>query len=124
MGRRKKQRVCVKSYRKDDGKMVKGYCYDRKDVGKKGRGKKVIPITRKGALKKLGYSTDGSATSRHMALAKAVKKFGYASVRGMLGAQVRLRKSGKGRVLPKGAKADKKIFQRDYDWLVKSHGKG
>jgi len=118
----KKIRVCVKSYKRTDGTRVKKHCFLRKDVGAPGKGPKVVEKAmgreiKKGKLGKHGYSTDRPADARHRALAKAVKDYGYASVRGMLGIQVHVfRKRQKDHA--------KNVFQDDFDWLVKTYGSG
>lgn len=85
--------------------------YKIKDVGAVGRGKKVVVIKRKGALKQLGYSTSASATQRHRALMKAFKKYGKPTVFKMLQAQVVLRK----RTQPKA----RTVFVADRNWVEK-----
>jgi hypothetical protein len=80
------------------------------DVGAKGRGKKVVLIKRKGALKKLGYTTSASQWVRHKALNKAMRKFGKPSVFKMLQAQVVMRK----RTQP----MTEEIFRTDRDWVA------
>ena len=137
-GRRKKLRVKVKPTRfklsaktytiHRNGKTIrvhrkakwvtrKGYTAKRKDVGKPGRGKKVIKKIERGKLKKFGYSTSKSTQARHKALAKAVKAYGADKVWHMLHAQVILRLHQKG----KAAKT-RKIFEQDRDWITKKHG--
>jgi len=81
-----------------------------KDVGAVGRGKKVVKIARKGALKKLGYSTGASEVARRRALSKAMRQFGEPTVFRMLQAQVVLRK----RTQPEA----RRVFERDRDWVV------
>ena len=95
---------------------VKGYSYKKKDLGKPGRGKKVIPIKHEDALTKLGYSTKKSAAARHRALKKAARKYGKRKVWHMLHAQVVFRKDTQPR--------NRKIFQADRDWVkeVLLHG--
>jgi len=85
--------------------------YEIKDIGTKGRGKKVVVIKRKGALKNLGYSTGASTTQRHRALMKAFRKYGKPTVFRMLQAQVVLRK----RTQPHA----RKVFEADRNWVEK-----
>jgi len=90
--------------------------YMARDVGKPGRGKKLIEIE-PGKLKKYGYSTDKNARARRRALAKAVKAYGATSVFRMLNAQVVLRKSAR-----TGERArDKRIFKADRDWVKRRY---
>jgi len=81
------------------------------DRGKKGRGKKLIPVKR-GRLSKYGYATNKSAKERHKALRKAVQAYGALSVYRMLNAQVVLRK----RTQPK----QRRIFKADRDWVKRT----
>jgi len=99
------------------GKVIhrRGYTYLRKDVGKPGKGPKVIPI-KKGKLTRYGYSTKKSAAARHRALAKAVRAYGATRVWRMLHAQVILRK----RTQPRA----RQIFERDRDWVKQRYGVG
>ena len=116
----KKIQVCVKGYTREDGTRVKRHCYMKKDVGRPGKGPKVVQESmgreiQGGKLGKYGYSTDRPAAVRHQALNKAVKAYGYDSVRGMLGVQAHVfRKNQKDHA--------KNIFNVDFDWLVKTHG--
>ena len=91
----------------------KGYTYKRKDVGKPGKGPKLIKI-KKGKLVKYGYSTKKPASARRRALAKAVKAYGAATVWRMLHAQVILRKRTQKKVRRK--------FEVDRDWVAKKYG--
>ena len=95
---------------------VKGYSYKKKDLGKPGKGKKVIPIEHEDALTKLGYSTKKSGKARHRALKKAARKYGGHTVWHMLHAQVVLRKNTQPR--------NRRIFRADRDWVkeVLLHG--
>jgi len=106
-------RVKPTTYRRN-GKIIhrRGYTYRKKDVGKPGKGKKVIPI-KKGKLSKFGYSTSKSERARHRALAKAVKKYGPLRVFRMLNAQVILRK--------RTQKKQRKIFEKDRDWVKQTY---
>lgn len=95
---------------------VKGYSYKKKDLGKPGKGKKVIPIEHEDALTRLGYSTKKSEKARHRALKKAVKKYGASRVWHMLHAQVVFRKETQPR--------NRRVFEADRDWVkeVSLHG--
>ena len=108
-----KVRVKATTYKRN-GRIIhrKAYTYERKDVGKPGKGPKVIPIE-KGKLSKLGYSTKKSERARHAALNKAVKKYGALSVFRALNAQVILRK----RTQPEAME----IFEADRDWIAQKY---
>lgn len=92
------------------GKLIhrRGYTYKRRDVGKRGKGPKVIPIER-GKLTKYGYSTSKSASARRRALRKAIRTYGALSVFRMLNAQVVLRKRTQRKARSK--------FKADRDWV-------
>ena len=87
--------------------------YTRKDVGKPGKGPKLIEVE-PGKLKKYGYSTSKNAAARHRALRKAVKAYGAGKVWHMLHAQVIYRK----RTQPKA----RRIFEADRDWVARHYG--
>lgn len=91
---------------------VKGATFKIRDVGAPGRGPKIIPIKRKGALRRLGYYTTKSAASRRRALSMAVKRYGAGTVRRMLMAQVIYRKR---------RDSTAAIFRADHNWLVKMY---
>jgi hypothetical protein len=93
------------------GKTVKrkGYIYRRKDLGKPGKGPKLITIKEKGALTKHGYSTKKSIDARRRALAKAIREYGALSVFKKLNAQYVFRK----RYDPRTAS----VFAADRDWV-------
>ena len=117
-GKRKRTRtikvkVKATTYERN-GKIIhrKAYTYERKDVGKPGKGPKVIPIE-KGKLSQFGYSTKKSERARHAALNKAVEKYGALSVYRMLNAQIILRK----RTQPKA----REIFEADRDWIAQKY---
>lgn len=55
------------------GSRVKASCI--KDVGARGKGKRVITDLKKGELTSLGYSTSSPRTSRRKALRRASRKF-------------------------------------------------
>jgi len=113
--RKRTIRVKVKATTyKRNGKTIhrKGYTYERKDLGKPGKGPKIIPIE-KGKLSKFGYSTKKSERARHAALNKAVEEYGALSVYRALNAQVILRK----RTQPKA----REIFEADRDWIAEKY---
>lgn len=93
------------------GKVIrrKGYTYRRKDVGKPGKGPKLIVIKEKGALRKHGYSVKKSEMARRRALASAVDEYGALSVFRKLMAQYVFRK----RYDPKTAE----VFRQDAEWV-------
>jgi len=74
------------SYKKKSGTRVsvKGFCMLEK--GKRGSGRgaarklKVLPKLKKGSLTSLGYGIRESSATRHAALKKALKKYGYSSL--------------------------------------------
>jgi len=75
-----------------------------------------IVIKNKGSLTKLGYSMSKSSQSRHVALGKAVRKYGYRSVMGKVNALYVFNKNNNPS-LAKKASSDKK-------WLKKTYGAG
>jgi len=95
-----------------------------RDVGTKGRGKKIIKIKRKGALRRLGYSIKKSVSARKRILNKAVKRYGKAKVWRMLNAQVKLREMGgvAGEVFRPEVRATGKRFQADRNYITKKYG--
>lgn len=101
-----------------DGKRVRVPSTCIKDRGKPGKGPKVIPPLKKGALEKFGYHTDESADKRHKALAKSVKKVGYAET---------IRRLNAVRVLNKNTNPSlSRLFTRDMHWVqdnMKSYSK-
>lgn len=109
-------RVCVKPTTvRRKGRRIhrKGYCYTRKDVGRRGRGPKVIPKLKKGALGKYGYDPDYSASSRRKALSKCVQREGYATCLRRVNALRVLFKRTKPSI-SKRAKSDVSYLQRKY----------
>lgn len=72
-----------KAYTRKDGTYVKETKVKKlciKDQGKKGKGPEIIPKLEKGDLKSFGYSSKNNDKSRHIAINKAVKKYGKDSV--------------------------------------------
>ena len=78
-----------------NGKIIhrRGYTYKRKDLGKPGKGPKLIDIKEKGALTKFGYAIKKSPQARRRALRKAIRKYGALSVYRKLMAQYVFRKN-------------------------------
>ena len=71
-----------KSYSRKSGSRVKGSRVKAsciKDVGSRGKGKKVFKNLRVGSLTKHGYTVSGSRDSRRISLRKAVKEYGTSS---------------------------------------------
>ena len=87
----------------------RGYVAVRRDVGRPGIGPKLIPIIKRGALSKHGYSTKKGAGARRRALERAVREYGALSVFRKLKAQETLRK----RTQPKA----RKVFASDAEWV-------
>lgn len=94
-----------------------------KDVGAVGRGKKIIKIKRRGALKRLGYTTKKSPSMRRSALKKAVKMYGANTVLHMLNAQIRFReKAGvAGEVFRPNVRETGMKFKSDRNWIVQNY---
>jgi len=87
-------RVRPTTYRRN-GKIIhrRGYTYKRKDIGKPGKGPKLIKIKERGALTKYGYAIKKSPQARRRALRKAIKEYGALSVYRKLMAQYVFRKN-------------------------------
>lgn len=81
-----------------------------KDVGSKGRGKKLIKV-RKGLLTSLGYHIHESTSQRRTALRKADKKYGSVRLWKMLNAQAVFRKRTDG---------IGSTFKQDRDWVMRN----
>ncbi len=90
---------------------VSGKVQKRKDIGRLGRGRKLIKIRRRGLLKKHGYGVHKPASERRSALRKVDKLVGTPALFKMLNAQVVFRKH-----MPNGVK---KAFESDRDWIKK-----
>ena len=103
-----------KRYRVKAAKVKPGV-YKIRDLGAPGRGKKYIPRLKKGTLKEQGYSLSESTAARRKALAKDVRKRGYARTRGSLWALVQLFKRTKPSYSSKA--------RTDFNWLVKKYRK-
>jgi len=110
----RKLRIRVKRYYKPSiKKWVKGFSYTKRDIGKPGRGKKIIPI-KKGKL--APYSTSLKASRRRRILVKKVRRYGATSVYRSLMAQVVFRKRLKDHA--------KRTFKEDAAWLKSKYGIG
>lgn len=77
-----------KKIRRIKGTTVKGHL--RADLGKIGRGPKIIPITRKGILGKGFFKK--SRAFQEKRLSSVANKFGESSARGMMAAQAQFHK--------------------------------
>ena len=72
-----------KSYRRSSGKRVKGSRVPSsciRDIGSRGKGKKIFKDLRVGSLTKHGYNLSKKSSSRRTSLKKAVKEYGTSSV--------------------------------------------
>lgn len=72
-----------KSYKRSSGKRVKGSrvppsCI--RDIGSRGKGKKIFKDLRVGSLTKHGYNLSKKYSSRRTSLKKAVREYGTSSV--------------------------------------------
>jgi hypothetical protein len=85
-----------------------------RDVGKPGRGEKVIPPLKTGELAKHGYRLTAPESVRHKALGKSVAEDGYRTTLGRLNALYVLFKNTR----PKYSQ----IAEKDRDWLVETYG--
>ncbi|HEY9703585.1 MAG TPA: hypothetical protein V6C58_14145 [Allocoleopsis sp.] len=86
-----------------------------KDLGKKGKGKKILPKLEKGTLSKFGYSSFKPESQRHDALKKALNKLPYATIIRKLNAVAILSKLVNPIVSYK--------FKKDIAWLRSKFGK-
>lgn len=120
-GRRSSSKKCPKGQilrkgysakRKSTGRKYRVSAKCVKDRGNPGKGPKVIPPLKKGALEKFGYHTAESAEKRHQALVKSVKKVGYAET---------IRRLNAVRVLNRNTNPSlSRLFGSDMKW-VQSH---
>jgi hypothetical protein len=95
-----------------DSKLLRDILNSSRGSGKKRRGKKLKISLKKGALTKFGYHIDLPANQRHEALARSVRKNGYATT---LKRVVLLRTYNKSRsYLRKKVDSDIKWLQRYY----------
>lgn len=105
-----------KAYVRKDGVKVKRTVVPAsciKDVGEKGKGKKIAQL-KEGLLKKYGYSSvkDLSPKERHNALARAIKAYDALSVYRKVNILV---------VLNKNRENLRKIFDSDRAWIKKNY---
>jgi len=70
--------ILRKGYTRKTGVRVAATCV--KDMGAPGKGKDLIGPLKHGELSQFGYNTSKTVRSRHIALNKAVKKYGQLSV--------------------------------------------
>ena len=73
---------------------------------------RVIPKLKKGTLRSQGYDTKESASDRHAALRRAVRKYGYRTVMGKVNAVYVLNRNK-----PVG-----RVFESDKTWLKETYG--
>jgi len=96
-----------KSYTTRRGTRVKTACI--KDLGKTGRGPKVIPPLKQGKLRAYGYSTSIGPTQRRAALMRASRAYGKLSV---------LRKLNAVKVLTRNSNPKASaVFAKDLAWI-------
>ncbi|MBW2672007.1 MAG: hypothetical protein JRD89_01160 [Deltaproteobacteria bacterium] len=113
-----------RGYVRKDGVRVKR-CYVPpatfliRDRGKPGRGRRVIGRMEPGELRKHGYAINKSARARRLALGKAIREDGAATVWRRLHAQVILRKNARRGSAQARARAR---FEADRDWVAKKYG--
>jgi len=100
------------AHRKKKTWKVSGKVQKRRDIGRLGRGKRVIKIKRRGLLKKHGYGVHKSVRERRSALKKVDKLVGSPALFKMLNAQVIFRKH-----MPDGVK---RTFESDRDWIKRN----
>ncbi len=74
---------------------------------------RVIPKLKKGTLRSQGYDTKESASDRHAALRRAVRKYGYRTVMGKVNAVYVLNRNK-----PVG-----RVFESDKTWLKETYGR-
>lgn len=72
---------------------------------------RVIPKLKEGTLRSQGYDTKESASDRHAALRRAVRKYGYRTVMGKVNAVYVLNRNK-----PVG-----RVFESDKNWLKKTY---
>ncbi len=84
-----------------------------KDIGKVGKGLKLLPQLKKGKLTKFGYHFNESVSKRHIALYKSIKEYGFIPVKRMLIAQRTFRKYSYPTLY--------KIINSDIKWIQNIH---
>jgi len=113
-----------KGYTRKDGTYVKPAYVKKvavssgciKDVGKPGKGRKLIGPLMKGALGRFGYHHSLSAQTRHASLKEAVKSYGALSVFRKLNAVYVLNKNK--------SPGMAKVFLSDRNWVKKKYKVG
>jgi hypothetical protein len=108
---RKRSGIVDRMFKRGTTYRVKSHCVT--DTGKPGKGDPVIGKLKTGALTELGYSTNDSVATRHIALEKAVKKYGKLST---------FRKLNAASVLTKNTLPSKsKTMKADRNWVKKTY---
>ena len=102
--------IMRKSYSKKSGSRIKSSCVRSKGLRSRGiKPLKVIPTLRSGSLSKYGYAVHETERSRHIALKKALHKYGFSSV---------IKKLNAVRVLSKNTNpANSIIYKHDIRYL-------
>ncbi len=104
-----------KSYVRKDGTRVSGSRVKAsyiKDVGKPGKGKKLIPPLKEGSLMKHGYAASLDKEERRKSLKKAIKEYGPLSV---------FRKVNALAILNKSNPSKSKLYISDRSWIGKNY---
>jgi len=83
-----------------------------KDMGKKGKGPKLIPKLKKGLLTKYGYSSKETTQKRHSALKKAAKEYGAGNLVQKLNSIYVLNRGTNPKVAA--------TFNKDKKWVMKN----
>ena len=108
-----KGQILRKAYTRKDGVRVKAVCI--KDTGLPGKGPDLFGKLKKGELKKHGYSSKKSQLSRHRALGKAVREFGWKTVKNKIQVLVIFNKNKNPELSA--------LFVSDRDWIKAKYGK-
>ena len=98
-----------KGYTTKRGTRIKSSCI--RDLGKRGKGPKLIPPLNKGKLRAYGYSTSLGPTARRIALKRAITFYGRNSVLRKLNAVKVLTRNTNPRVSA--------VFGKDLTWIQK-----
>jgi hypothetical protein len=104
-----------RAYVRKDGTKVSGSYVKAgyiKDVGKPGKGKKLIPPLKEGSLVKHGYSVSLDKEERRKVLKKAIKEYGDLSV---------FRKINALAILNKNNPSKSKLYISDRNWISKNY---
>ena len=105
----KRGQIRRKYYTTKRGTKVSSRCI--RDLGKRGKGPKLIPALNKGKLRAYGYSTSVGPTARRTALKRAMSAYGRNSV---------LRKLNAVKVLTRNTNPrSSAVFGRDLAWIQK-----